>query len=108
MTKIVSDIGIQHITSDPKRSLHSAEHRIGSIELTGYGPTFQMTLPPYSSISLRMEVLAPKVEGLTLVQEGCAWFDDIDATNACSAIAGSVAQADAGNSSGPPDQLTGA
>ena len=48
------------------------------------------TLPPGSSIRCRMEILAPKVPGefellLTLVQEGVAWFNGIDAANAYSA-----------------------
>jgi len=48
-------------------------------------------LLPCSTIHCRMEVLAPDIEGdfeitVTLVQEGVAWFHDIDASNACSAI----------------------
>jgi hypothetical protein len=47
-------------------------------------------LPPGSSIHLRVEVLPPDIAGeseiiITLVQEGVAWFNDIDALNACSA-----------------------
>ena len=47
-------------------------------------------LPPGSSLHCRMEVLAPDTEGefeivITLVQEGVAWFDSFDASNASSA-----------------------
>lgn len=47
-------------------------------------------LPPGASIHFRMDVLAPNIEGefelrITLLQEWVAWFDDIDASNACTA-----------------------
>jgi acetolactate synthase-1/2/3 large subunit len=49
------------------------------------------TLAPGSSVSLRMEVLAPPSEGayrlhLTSLQEGVAWFDSAGETNTCSAM----------------------
>ena len=54
-------------------------------------PAFRVCCSPGSTIHCRMEVLAPDIEGdfeiiVTLVQEGVAWFNDIDASNACSAI----------------------
>jgi acetolactate synthase-1/2/3 large subunit len=49
------------------------------------------TLPPCSSMEFDVEVLPPEMEGrfelmMTLVQEGVAWFHDIDVTNGCSAV----------------------
>jgi Domain of unknown function (DUF4915) len=48
------------------------------------------TLPPGDSLRNQIEILAPDVEGefqlvVTLVQELVAWFDAIDAGNACTA-----------------------
>lgn len=48
-------------------------------------------LPPGSSLHCRIEVLAPEIEGeyeivITLVQESIAWFNDLNPSNACSAV----------------------
>ena len=47
-------------------------------------------LPPGSSISFRVDVKAPDVEGefellMTLVQEHVIWFDSVDPSNGCCA-----------------------
>jgi hypothetical protein len=57
--------------------------------LEGIRTLLPATLPPAGTLSCRIEVLPPDVEGellltITLVQESVAWFDDVYPESGCS------------------------
>jgi acetolactate synthase-1/2/3 large subunit len=57
--------------------------------LEGIRTSLPATLPPAGTLSCRIEVLPPDVEGellltITLVQESVAWFDDVYPESGCS------------------------
>ena len=86
----IDNLGTEFFVSAPPHPVHVSYRWVrNGVAEEGARSRLPRAIPPGESMTCRVGVTAPSTPGeydlrLTLVQEGVAWFDDLDLRNVCS------------------------